>query len=242
MERERRADRGRSLCTERRFRIPTEYDPHMVQRLRTGPKLGRLRGGLLRHVGPSRSDDPRRRGQRHRARAERDFVEIPGPTGQHRAGDPGDRHGRPARRRTCPRQARTALKPARRPGALVGWPGGIFSILLILAQLYASPAAGAASFLGIIVTVGVATSILVDHDGRVGVPVHPASLSRILGAIVMLAGWRSSPCPELGDGQVGGDPSARRALRWNASGLRPWWSLCRQASEVIGENGAARED
>ncbi|SFT28268.1 DMT family transporter [Methylobacterium sp. yr668] len=68
------------------------------------------------------------------------------------------------------------------------WLGGLFSVLLILAQLYASPAIGAASFLGIIVTVGVAASIVLDNYGWVGFPVHPASLWRILGAVLMVAG------------------------------------------------------
>lgn len=68
------------------------------------------------------------------------------------------------------------------------WFGGFFSVLLILAQLYASPAIGAASFLGIIVTVGVAFSIVLDHYGWVGFAVHPASLWRILGAVLMVAG------------------------------------------------------
>ena len=68
------------------------------------------------------------------------------------------------------------------------WLGGFLSVLLILAQLYASPAIGAASFLGIIVTVGVAVSIVLDNYGWVGFPVHPASLWRILGAVLMTAG------------------------------------------------------
>jgi bacterial/archaeal transporter family-2 protein len=68
------------------------------------------------------------------------------------------------------------------------WLGGFLSVLLILAQLYASPAIGAASFLGIIVTVGVVASIGLDHYGWVGFPVHPASLWRIAGAVLMIAG------------------------------------------------------
>jgi len=68
------------------------------------------------------------------------------------------------------------------------WLGGFLSILLILAQLYASPSIGAASFLGIIVTVGVAASIVLDNYGWVGFAVHPASLWRILGAVLMAVG------------------------------------------------------
>ncbi len=76
------------------------------------------------------------------------------------------------------------------------WLGGLFSVLLILAQLYASPAIGAASFLGIIVTVGVAASIVLDNYGWVGFPVHPVSLWRILGAVLMVAASRWSLCSE----------------------------------------------
>jgi transporter family-2 protein len=57
-----------------------------------------------------------------------------------------------------------------------------------MAQLYASPAIGAASFLGIIVTVGVTASIVLDNYGWVGFAVHPASLWRILGTVLMIAG------------------------------------------------------
>ena len=68
------------------------------------------------------------------------------------------------------------------------WLGGFLSVLLILAQLYASPSIGAASFLGIIVPVGVGASIVLDNYGWVGFAVHPASLWRILGAVLMTAG------------------------------------------------------
>ncbi|MBP1180700.1 transporter family-2 protein [Methylobacterium sp. PvR107] len=68
------------------------------------------------------------------------------------------------------------------------WLGGFFSVLSILAQLYASPAIGAASFRGIIVTVGVAVSLVLDNYGWFGVPVHPATLWRALGAVRMFAG------------------------------------------------------
>lgn len=68
------------------------------------------------------------------------------------------------------------------------WCGGFLSALVILAQLFAAPTIGAASFLGIIVTVGVLTSIVLDHFGLVGFAVHPASVWRILGAVLMIGG------------------------------------------------------
>ncbi len=68
------------------------------------------------------------------------------------------------------------------------WGGGFFSVLLILAQLYASPAIGAATFLGIIVTVGIVASLPLDHYGLVGFEPHPASFGRIAGAVLMVIG------------------------------------------------------
>jgi bacterial/archaeal transporter family-2 protein len=68
------------------------------------------------------------------------------------------------------------------------WLGGLMSAGLTAAQLYLSKAIGAASFLGLIVTAGVVTSILLDHFGLVGFKVHAASVWRILGGALMIGG------------------------------------------------------
>lgn len=68
------------------------------------------------------------------------------------------------------------------------WFGGILSAALTLAQLYVSKRIGAAPFLGIIVTAGVVTSILLDHFGLIGFKVHPADLGRVAGGALMIAG------------------------------------------------------
>ncbi|MBE7246954.1 MAG: DMT family transporter [Actinomycetospora chiangmaiensis] len=68
------------------------------------------------------------------------------------------------------------------------WLGGLMSAALTAAQLYISKAIGAATFLGLIVTAGVVTSILLDHFGLVGFKVHPASLWRVLGGALMIGG------------------------------------------------------
>jgi bacterial/archaeal transporter family-2 protein len=68
------------------------------------------------------------------------------------------------------------------------WLGGLMSAGLTMAQLYISKAIGAATFLGLIVTAGVITSILLDHFGLVGFQVHPASLWRVLGGALMIGG------------------------------------------------------
>lgn len=68
------------------------------------------------------------------------------------------------------------------------WLGGLMSAGLAAAQLYLSKAIGAATFLGLIVTAGVITSILLDNFGLVGFKVHPAGLGRILGGALMIGG------------------------------------------------------
>ena len=68
------------------------------------------------------------------------------------------------------------------------WLGGLMSAGLTMAQLYISKRIGAATFLGLIVTAGVVTSILLDHFGLVGFKVHEAGLWRILGGVLMIGG------------------------------------------------------
>jgi transporter family-2 protein len=68
------------------------------------------------------------------------------------------------------------------------WLGGLMSAGLTMAQLYISKTIGAATFLGLIVTAGVVTSILLDHFGLVGFKEHPASLWRLLGGALMIGG------------------------------------------------------
>lgn len=68
------------------------------------------------------------------------------------------------------------------------WLGGVLSAGLALAQLYIPKKVGAATFLGLIVTAGVVTSILLDNYGLVGFKVHAASLWRVLGGALMLGG------------------------------------------------------
>ncbi|MGU3417921.1 DMT family transporter [Methylobacterium sp. D54C] len=68
------------------------------------------------------------------------------------------------------------------------WLGGVMSAGLTMAQLSVSARIGAATFLGLIVTAGVVTSILLDHFGLVGFKVHETGLWRILGGALMIGG------------------------------------------------------
>lgn len=68
------------------------------------------------------------------------------------------------------------------------WFGGILGGCIVLAQLTVAQKIGAAPFLGLLVTAGVVTSILLDNFGWVGFERHPATLWRILGGCLMVAG------------------------------------------------------
>jgi len=68
------------------------------------------------------------------------------------------------------------------------WLGGILGGCIILAQFVVARQIGAAPFLGLLVTAGVVTSILLDNFGWVGFERHPASLWRILGGCLMVGG------------------------------------------------------
>ena len=68
------------------------------------------------------------------------------------------------------------------------WFGGLLGGGVVITQLLIARQIGAGSFLGLLVTAGVVTSILLDHFGWAGFDVHPASLWRILGGLLMIGG------------------------------------------------------
>lgn len=70
----------------------------------------------------------------------------------------------------------------------MGLARGVLGALLILSQLFASKQIGAAPYLGLIVTMGTVTSILLDHYGLVGFARHPAGFWRLAGGGLMIAG------------------------------------------------------
>lgn len=68
------------------------------------------------------------------------------------------------------------------------WGGGLFGGGIVITQLLIARQVGAGVFLGLLVTAGVLTSIILDHFGWVGFERHPASLWRVLGGLLMVAG------------------------------------------------------
>lgn len=68
------------------------------------------------------------------------------------------------------------------------WFGGAFGGLYVLATIFFAEKLGAGIFIGLTVTAGVLTSIVMDHYGLVGFKPHPLNWPRVGGAILMLGG------------------------------------------------------
>jgi transporter family-2 protein len=68
------------------------------------------------------------------------------------------------------------------------WLGGVMGGGIVAAQLLIARQIGAAPFVGMLVTAGVVTSILLDHLGWVGFDQHTASWPRIVGGLLMIVG------------------------------------------------------
>lgn len=68
------------------------------------------------------------------------------------------------------------------------WLGGLLGAFYLTTTIILAPVLGAATMLGLIVTSQMLASIVIDHFGLVGFPVHPISLWRSVGAILLIIG------------------------------------------------------
>lgn len=68
------------------------------------------------------------------------------------------------------------------------WLGGLISLAPTIAGLTLAQKMGSAVFTGVTVTAAVVTSIVFDHFALMGFKHHPASVLRIAGAALMVAG------------------------------------------------------
>jgi transporter family-2 protein len=58
----------------------------------------------------------------------------------------------------------------------------------VLASIVLTPRLGAAATIGLILTGQVIASMVIDHFGLIQVPVHEASVPRVLGTLLIIAG------------------------------------------------------
>lgn len=68
------------------------------------------------------------------------------------------------------------------------WTGGLLGAFFVCASIVLTPRLGAATTVGLFLTGQVIASIAIDHFGLLGVPVQPASLTRISGALLIVIG------------------------------------------------------
>jgi transporter family-2 protein len=66
--------------------------------------------------------------------------------------------------------------------------GGFLGAYYVVASVILTPRLGAATTIGLFLAGQVVASIGIDHFGLFGVPVQPASLPRILGALLIVVG------------------------------------------------------
>lgn len=74
------------------------------------------------------------------------------------------------------------------PGAWVSWIGGLFGAIFIAISVLMVPQLGAANVLCLIVVGQMLGSLLFDHFGLLGLPQHPISMLRALGACLLVLG------------------------------------------------------
>jgi transporter family-2 protein len=66
--------------------------------------------------------------------------------------------------------------------------GGFWGAVYIAVSIILVPRLGAATFVALLVAGQLLSSLVFDHYGLFGVPQHPADLTRIAGAVLLLAG------------------------------------------------------
>lgn len=81
--------------------------------------------------------------------------------------------------------------PARAAFAGSSWPmwtGGFFGAIYIVLAIVLLPRLGAAAVVAFVVAGQMLTSLAFDHFGVLGLPHHPASAQRLIGAVLIIVG------------------------------------------------------
>ena len=72
--------------------------------------------------------------------------------------------------------------------AVVDLTGGICGAFYIVMTILLAPRLGAATLIGVSVTGQMLASLILDHYGLIGYPVHPVNVWRLAGAGLLLGG------------------------------------------------------
>jgi transporter family-2 protein len=68
------------------------------------------------------------------------------------------------------------------------WTGGVLGAVYLSLVVLLTPRIGAATAFGLIIAGQLVASIVLDHFGWLGIPVHPLNAPRLLGVCLLLAG------------------------------------------------------
>ena len=68
------------------------------------------------------------------------------------------------------------------------WFGGLYGALFVAVAAYAAPRIGLASLITIGIAGQILMAVLLDHFGVLGLPRDPATLTKVLGAVLVIAG------------------------------------------------------
>jgi transporter family-2 protein len=68
------------------------------------------------------------------------------------------------------------------------WLGGLLGAFFVCASIVLTPRLGTATTVGLFLAGQVIASIIIDHFGLFGITVQPASLPRLLGALLIIVG------------------------------------------------------
>lgn len=68
------------------------------------------------------------------------------------------------------------------------WVGGLCGAVFVTAAAYAAPRLGVATMLSLAIASQLATALVLDHHGALGLSQHPVSLGRLAGMALVIAG------------------------------------------------------
>jgi transporter family-2 protein len=68
------------------------------------------------------------------------------------------------------------------------WAGGLIGAVYVLAAVVLAPRLGAATLIAAVVAGQMVTSLVLDQYGLVGFPVHSLTLTRLVGAVLVIVG------------------------------------------------------
>lgn len=68
------------------------------------------------------------------------------------------------------------------------WSGGLLGAFFVAAATFIAPQLGATTMLALILAGQITASVLFDHFGLLGYPLHPLNLQRGIGLLLLIAG------------------------------------------------------